>query len=201
MKKKGVETVLIGHSGHPEVEGTLGQANAKKIHLVSNLHDVQKLSFNSNQALSYVTQTTLAVDETKEIIVALKQKFPHIQGPEKGDLCYATTNRQKAVQSIISQIDLLLVIGSQNSSNSNRLKEKAIDQQTPAYLIDSTESIQSEWFSNVKAVGITSGASAPERLVQDTIQWIQQFDPTATVEEYELLKEDIIFPLPQALRD
>ncbi len=198
--QENIEIVLIGHAGHPEVEGTMGQLRDRSVYLVSTLDDICGLSFGKNQPLAYTTQTTLSVDETKDIIKALKEKFPHIKGPEEGDLCYATTNRQKAIHEIIPKLDLLLVVGSKNSSNSNRLKEIALSKGVKSYLIDFVEGIDQEWFEGVETVGLTSGASAPEKLVQDVVKWMQGFDATLKVEESVLLKEGVTFPLPKILR-
>ena len=198
--KKKIRVILIGHKKHPEVEGTMGQLEPNQMVLVSCPEDVKKLNFAPDSNLAYTTQTTLSIDETKDIILALKQKYPYIKGPEKGDLCYATTNRQQAILAMIQQVDLLLIIGSKNSSNSNRLKEIGLEHSKPSYLIDGSQNINKEWFHSIKTVGISSGASAPEILVQDVIQWLKNTFPTTTVREYELLKEKVHFPLPTELR-
>ena len=197
--KKEVEIILIGHEGHPEVEGTLGQLPSGKVRLVSTPEDVIKLDYSDNTPLAYTTQTTLSINETKDVIDALKKKYPHIEGPEKGDLCYATTNRQEAVTEITKHVDLLLIIGSSNSSNSNRLKELGEDMGTVSYLVDSKENVQKEWFNDVKSVGISSGASAPDYLVMELVEWIQKEFPNSIIEEVMTKKENVHFNLPPIL--
>jgi len=195
------QVILIGHAGHPEVEGTMGQLAEGRVHLVGSLADVEALSIPRTEKLAYTTQTTLSIDETGDIIQALQKKFPHIQGPEKGDLCYATTNRQLAVQSLVPQIDLLLVVGSANSSNSNRLREIGASSGVNSYLIDGPDNLQKEWFENIKSIGISSGASAPEDLVQGVISWIRETFPGTELEHAVTLEETVQFKLPQELRD
>lgn len=164
--------IVIGHAGHPEVEGTLGRIKGKAT-VISKPEDVELLSYPIENRIAYVTQTTLSIDDTKDIIAALKARFPHIIGPELKDICYATQNRQNAVRKLADQIDLLLVVGSMNSSNSNRLRETGEHKRLPAYLIDNAESIDMTWFREKKTVGITAGASAPEVLVQGVIKRLQ----------------------------
>jgi len=165
--------ILIGHQGHPEVIGTMGQLEAGQVILVETVEDVARLDVPDENELAYTTQTTLSIDETKDIIAALRARFPAIKGPEKGDLCYATTNRQSAVLKMSERVDMLLVIGSRNSSNSNRLRELGERMGKPSYLIDGPTDLQREWFAGMENVGISSGASAPEDLVQDVVKWIQ----------------------------
>ncbi len=172
-EEEGSEIILIGHAGHPEVEGTSGRVR-QKIHLVENIEDVARLAVINPDKLAYVTQTTLSVDDTKDIIAALKTRFPKIAGPELRDICYATQNRQNAVRELAQMVDLLLVIGSKNSSNSNRLRDLAEEIGISAYLIDEAKNLNPAWFDNARAVGITAGASAPEHLVQDVIKAIEK---------------------------
>jgi len=198
----GRELVLIGHAGHPEVEGTMGQyqeLSRGAIYLVENCLDVAKLEVNNPEKLSYVTQTTLSVDDTAEIIASLRQKFPAINGPRKDDICYATQNRQDAVKTLALECDLVLVVGSPNSSNSNRLRELAERCGAVSYLIDSAEEIQKNWLDEVKTVGVTAGASAPERLVQEVIEQLQRLGGRM-VQELEGQKEDVVFSMPKELR-
>lgn len=199
---KGDDVILIGHAGHPEVEGTMGQYNTEhggNIYLVETEDDVATLLVNKHDQLAYVTQTTLSVDDSINIINALKQRFPNIQGPKKDDICYATQNRQDAVRSLSHQCDIILVVGSPNSSNSNRLKELATKCGTPSYLIDDAADMQQDWFDQAKTVGITAGASAPEVLVKDVINQLQTWFG-ATLNEDSGPKENIIFQLPKELR-
>ena len=166
-QKNNHQVILIGHAGHPEVEGTLGQSDdSNSITLVESVGDIDGLNFNQERDISFTTQTTLSVDDTSEVIEALQEKFPNIQSPKKSDICYATQNRQDSVKEVIKHSEILLVIGSKNSSNSNRLKEIADNQGKPAYLIDSSDDIDEQWLDNIKSVGVTAGASAPEVLVQ-----------------------------------
>ncbi len=198
----GDDVILIGHAGHPEVEGTMGQYSDQQggnIYLIETEDDVAKLTVNKPDQLAYVTQTTLSVDDSINIINALKQRFPNIQGPKKDDICYATQNRQDAVRSLSQQCDVVLVVGSPNSSNSNRLKELANKCGTPSYLIDDAADMQQDWFDQVKTVGITAGASAPEILVKDVINQLQTWFG-ATLNEDSGPKENIIFQLPKELR-
>jgi len=200
--KNNDDVILIGHAGHPEVEGTLGQylnSSDGNIQLIETLNDITNLNINTKNKLAYVTQTTLSVDDSTEIIRALKQKFPDIQGPKKDDICYATQNRQDAVKQLASKCDLVLVVGSTNSSNSNRLKELALTQGVNSYLIDGADDIQHKWFKGIKSVGITAGASAPEVLVENVIKQLQScFD--ADVIKDDGPEENIVFQLPKTLR-
>lgn len=202
--KSGYDAVLIGHAGHPEVEGTLGQWYKKpprnnRIYLVESPEDVDKLEVTYPDELAYVTQTTLSVDDTQGVIDALRTKFPAIVGPKHDDICYATQNRQDAVKELALHADLVLVVGSINSSNSNRLRELAQKKGVPAYLIDGAEDIKAEWLVNTKRVGVTAGASAPESLVSDVIERLRQYKP-ASVVNLEGVAENMVFALPKQLR-
>lgn len=200
--RDGQECILIGHAGHPEVEGTMGQYDARNggaIYLVEDEADVARLEVRNPAALSYVTQTTLSMDDTARVIDALRSKFPAIQGPRKSDICYATQNRQDAVKQLAEDCELLLVVGSPNSSNSNRLRELAERMGTTAYLIDGAEDLQRAWFDGVGRVGITAGASAPEVLVQGVIAQLQAWGAEALV-ELEGRAENITFSMPKELR-
>lgn len=202
-QKNGKETILIGHEGHPEVEGTLGQYDEGleigAIYLVENVDDVRNLSVKNPKQLTYVTQTTLSMDDTKDIIDALREKFPHIEGPRKDDICYATQNRQEAVKDLASKCDLVLVVGSPNSSNSNRLREVSEKLGTPAYLIDNETEIQKQWLENVDTIGITAGASAPDILVTRVIEKLKSWG-VSHVQENSGKLENVMFPLPKALQ-
>ena len=197
-EKKGKQIILIGHAGHPEVEGTSGRVNTK-VTLVSNIEDVDNLHFDTVENLAYVTQTTLSVDDTKNIINKLKTRFPSITGPDLKDICYATQNRQNAVKEIVKLVDLLLVIGADNSSNSNRLRDIGTEMNKPAYLINNSQDINLNWFNNINKVGITAGASAPEELVQEVIGFIQNNFATK-IHNIEVTTENIRFNLPLELR-
>jgi len=202
--KSGRDVVLIGHAGHPEVEGTMGQWYKKpprgnKIYLVEALEDVQDLEVGFPQELAFVTQTTLSVDDTQGVIRALQKKFPAIVGPKHDDICYATQNRQDAVKEISKGADLMLVVGSINSSNSNRLRELAEKRGVPAYLIDDADDIQSEWLVNVNNVAVTAGASAPESLVAGVINRLKENGATS-VSELDAARESMMFALPKELR-
>ena len=195
---KGNEIILIGHNGHPEVEGTSGRVK-KQVYLVENVADVAKLKVKNPEQIAYVTQTTLSVDDTRAIIEALRVKFPNIQGPDINDICYATQNRQDAVKKISKIVDLLLVIGSQNSSNSNRLRDIGEEHNIAAYLICGKEDIQSNWLDNISKIGISAGASAPEILVESVIEYL------ATIRDIEIkpidgIQENIVFNIPKELR-
>ena len=198
---KGKQVVLIGHDGHVEVEGTMGQLDHGKVHLVSDEADIDKLNLSTDREIAYTTQTTLSMEETSGIIKQLKKKYPKIQGPSAGDLCYATTNRQNAVKQIVKQSDMLLVIGSKNSSNSSRLKEIGTVNNIPSYLIDGIEDIKEEWLIDYHNIGISSGASAPEDIVQDVISFIVDKYPNSKVQEIMTTKEDVHFSLPKSLKD
>ena len=202
--KSGHDAVLIGHAGHPEVEGTLGQWYKKpprnnRIYLVESPDDVTALEVTYPDELAYVTQTTLSVDDTKGVIKALQQKFPAIVGPKHDDICYATQNRQDAVKELARHADLMLIVGSVNSSNSNRLYELAAKQGVTAYLIDGAEDIRPQWLTNVKRVGVTAGASAPESLVTGVIDQLSKQVP-ATVTNIKGVDEHMVFALPKQLR-
>ncbi len=197
-EKKGRQIILIGHEGHPEVEGTSGRVESI-VTLVSNIADVEALSFDDVENLAYVTQTTLSVDDTKNIIQKLKDKFPKIVGPELKDICYATQNRQNAAKEIAKIADLLLVIGADNSSNSNRLRDIGSEMGKAAYLINSFEDIKLQWFEGVEKVGITAGASAPENLVMEVVEFLKQkFD--TQINHLQVIEENVKFNLPLELR-
>lgn len=191
------ELILIGHAGHPEVVGTLGQV-PDKFHLVSSVEDVDKLEVENPLHVSYVTQTTLSVDECRDIVEALHRRFPGIKGPHQEDICYATQNRQNAVKELSRFVDVILVIGSPNSSNSNRLRELGERCGIPSYLIDSYQDIQTKWLENVHAIGIAAGASAPEVLVTQVIKFLKE-QGAETVEELTVVEENVEFLLPKEL--
>ncbi len=199
--RKAQEVIMIGHAGHPEVEGTLGQYDNQGagMYLVEDAADVQHLQVKDASQLHFVTQTTLSVDETKEVIAALQGQFPAIQGPRKDDICYATQNRQDAVRELAPQVQLFIVVGSRNSSNSNRLRELAERLGTRAYLVDDAAQIAAEWFAGVGAVGVTAGASAPEVLVQQVVARIRDIGG-GEVSEYSGKEEEVIFEVPLELR-
>ncbi|MGL5162668.1 MAG: 4-hydroxy-3-methylbut-2-enyl diphosphate reductase, partial [Plesiomonas shigelloides] len=199
--RKGMEAVLIGHAGHPEVEGTMGQYSNPQggMYLVESPEDVAKLVVKNPENLCFMTQTTLSVDDTSEVIDALRQHFPAIIGPRKDDICYATTNRQEAVRQLAEQAQVVLVVGSKNSSNSNRLAELARRAGKAAYLIDGAEDIDEAWLLGVDTVGVTAGASAPEVLVQAVIARLQDLG-AVTVTEAEGREENITFEVPRELR-
>ncbi|MDW3713675.1 MULTISPECIES: 4-hydroxy-3-methylbut-2-enyl diphosphate reductase [unclassified Pseudomonas] len=200
--RDGRECVLIGHAGHPEVEGTMGQydaSNGGAIYLVENEADVESLVVRNPEALSFVTQTTLSMDDTSRVIDALRSKFPSIGGPRKDDICYATQNRQDAVKQLADESDVVLVVGSPNSSNSNRLRELAERIGTPAYLIDGAEDMQQAWFEGVARIGITAGASAPEVLVQGVIEQLRAWGAEVAV-ELDGRPENVTFSMPKELR-
>lgn len=197
-RTKGIEVVLIGHEGHPEVEGTMGQVD-DGMHLVEDVDDAFSIEVADAENLAYVTQTTLSVDDTQVVIDALKKRFPSIQGPKKDDICYATQNRQDAVRALSRDSDLIIVVGSPNSSNSNRLKELSEQKDVPSYLVDAPEQIKESWFEGVDTVGVTAGASAPEVLVKQVIDQIKQFGGKV-VNEANGPKESVSFSLPIELR-
>ncbi|MCC8379769.1 4-hydroxy-3-methylbut-2-enyl diphosphate reductase [Xenorhabdus sp. PB30.3] len=199
--RKGKEAILIGHAGHPEVEGTMGQYNNPKggMYLVESPEDVWKLQVKDENNLCFMTQTTLSVDDTSDVIDALNTRFPNIIGPRKDDICYATTNRQEAVRDLATDADVVLVVGSKNSSNSNRLAELAQRMGKPAYLIDSAEDIKEEWVDNISAIGVTAGASAPDILVQQVIERLKTLG-AKTVNELHGREENIVFEVPKELR-
>ncbi|AJI81518.1 4-hydroxy-3-methylbut-2-enyl diphosphate reductase [Yersinia enterocolitica] len=199
--RKGKEAILIGHAGHPEVEGTMGQYNNPKggMYLVESPDDVWKLNVKDENNLCFMTQTTLSVDDTSAVIDALHRRFPKIVGPRKDDICYATTNRQEAVRNLANDADVVLVVGSKNSSNSNRLAELAQRMGKPAYLIDSAADIQESWLQNAKCIGVTAGASAPDILVQQVIARLQALGAGGSV-ELRGREESIVFEVPKELR-
>ncbi|QHS14410.1 4-hydroxy-3-methylbut-2-enyl diphosphate reductase [Shewanella sp. Arc9-LZ] len=199
--RKGIECILIGHEGHPEVEGTMGQYDNPKggVYLIESPEDVNNLQVNNPDNLCFVTQTTLSVDDTLDIITALQKRFPSIEGPRKDDICYATQNRQDAVRSMSSEVDLLIVVGSKNSSNSNRLRELAEKTGTQSYLVDTAADVEAVWFDGVKKVAVTAGASAPEVLVQQVVNAIAKLAPSI-ITEVEGRKEDTVFAVPAELR-
>lgn len=201
FSREGRECVLIGHAGHPEVEGTMGQYHnpAGGMYLVETVDDVARLQVREPDRLGFVTQTTLSMDDTEQVIKALQATFPHIHGPRRDDICYATQNRQDAVKTLAQSSDLVLVVGSANSSNSNRLKELAEKLGAAAYLIDTAEDIQPDWLHAVQNVGVTAGASAPEVLVQQVIERLQALGGEQ-VEEVQGREETIVFSLPKALK-
>ncbi len=200
--REGRECILIGHEGHPEVEGTMGQydaSNGGAIYLVEDEADVTELQVRDPQNLAFVTQTTLSMDDTSKVIDALRARFPAIGGPRKDDICYATQNRQDAVKQLASECDVLLVVGSPNSSNSNRLRELAERMGTPAYLIDGAEDLKSEWFEGAAGVGITAGASAPEVLVRGVVEQLRAWGAEGEC-ELEGRPENVTFSMPKELR-
>ena len=200
--RDGRECILIGHAGHPEVEGTMGQydaGNGGAIYLVEDEKDVANLQVNDPEKLAFVTQTTLSMDDTSRVIDALRARFPAIGGPRKDDICYATQNRQDAVKQLADECDVVLVVGSPNSSNSNRLRELAERMQTPAYLIDGAEDLQKSWFDGVQSIGITAGASAPEVLVRGVIQQLHAWGATGA-DELAGREENVTFSMPKELR-
>ncbi|MCC3308415.1 4-hydroxy-3-methylbut-2-enyl diphosphate reductase [Psychrobacter sanguinis] len=197
-----MDAILIGHHGHPEVEGTMGRFSAQyggEIYLVENEADVEKLEVSNPDRLAFVTQTTLSMDDTAVVIDALRKKFPNIQGPRKDDICYATQNRQDAVKDLASRCEVVLVVGSPNSSNSNRLRELAERMDCRAYLIDNASEMKKEWFDGVEAVGVTAGASAPEILIQEVLQQLQQWGGDIP-DELKGIEENVTFSLPKELR-
>ena len=194
---KGYEVILIGHEGHPEVVGTMGRISGD-VYLVSNTEDVQKLEVRDPSKLSYISQTTLSVDDTKVVIEALKSRFPQIEGPDVKDICYATQNRQSAVRDLVNHVDLMLVVGAKNSSNSNRLRDLGEESGVNTYLIETANDLDSGWFNNVDSVGISSGASTPDELVQEVI------DRLATIRKINIelrpgIEENVVFKLPKEL--
>jgi 4-hydroxy-3-methylbut-2-enyl diphosphate reductase len=198
-QKQEHQVILIGHAGHPEVEGTLGQSTGSAIRLVESIDDIDDLDFSPEHNLSYTTQTTLSVDDTQVIVDALKEKFPQIQSPKKDDICYATQNRQDAVKAIIEMADVLLVLGSKNSSNSNRLREIAENNNKASYLIDGAADIDDAWLKNCQLIGVTAGASAPEVLVQEVVSYLLDYGADEVI-EVSGVEEDVHFPVPSTLR-
>lgn len=197
MRKQGKEIIMIGHKGHPEVEGTMGQA-AGGMYLVEKPEDVASLQVSDQSNLTYVTQTTLSIDDASRIVAALKQRFPSISGPKKDDICYATQNRQDAVKTLAQQCDVVIVVGSPNSSNSNRLREVAQNMGVESYMVDNAGQIEAAWLSGKKKVGVTAGASAPEVLVQEVISRLEGLGARAVREEDGIV-ENVVFPIPKSL--
>jgi len=202
FSRDGQECILIGHDGHPEVEGTMGQFDTQyggKMYLIEHVDDVKKLEINDPNHLSYVTQTTLSMDDTAAVIDVLRQRFPNINGPKKDDICYATQNRQDAVKQLAQECDVLFVVGSPNSSNSNRLREVAERLGTPAYLIDNETQIEKAWIKDKPRVGLTAGASAPEVLVKRVVKKLEEWG-VQQADELKTTEENIVFSLPKALQ-
>jgi len=201
LSLKNINTILIGHKGHPEVEGTIGRyiskSNSEMI-LVENENDIQNLSFDINKEVAYVTQTTLSIDDTENIVSAIKNKYANVIEPTKGDICYATTNRQAAVKHLTKKCDIIFVVGSKNSSNSNRLKEIATRDGVPSYLIDSADDLDVKWLINKKNIGLTAGASAPEILVQSIITKLKRFGALDVIDSIGV-EENITFKIPKEL--
>ncbi len=193
----GMQIVMIGHAGHPEVEGTMGQV-VDRIHLVQEIADVDALYFPENTQVAYVTQTTLSIDETRDIIAALEIRFPQIQHPKKQDICYATQNRQDAVKELVPMVDVVIVVGSPNSSNSNRLRELGQRLGVRSYLVDHPDQLERSWFEGQKRVGLTAGASAPESLTQEILERIRDYGPRV-VKTLPGVEENTIFALPKGL--
>ena len=200
MLNQGMDIIMIGHKGHPEVEGTMGQIEAhhtnRKMHLIETIEDVKHLMVDHPNKIAYVTQTTLSIDDTKAIIEALKTKYPNIEGPKSDDICYATQNRQDAVKEISKLCDLIIIVGSQNSSNSNRLKELALKEGIEAYMIDHEDLLQSSWLLNKKNIGISAGASAPEISVKNIVNKIESLTK-AQIRELPGVEESVVFRLPK----
>jgi 4-hydroxy-3-methylbut-2-enyl diphosphate reductase len=197
MHERGLEIVMIGHKGHPEVEGTMGQCEGG-VYLVETVDDVARLSVRDPAILAYVTQTTLSVDDAAGIVAALKARFPQIVGPKKDDICYATQNRQDAVKFIAPRVDVMIVVGSPNSSNSNRLREVATHRGIPAYMVDRADELRPEWVAGKQRIGVTAGASAPDVLVREVIARLESLGVTR-VHEIDGAAETVVFPLPKGL--
>ncbi len=197
MREQGREIIMIGHAGHPEVEGTMGQSDGG-MYLVESPEQVASLTVTDEHNLSYVTQTTLSVDDASNIIAALKTRFPFISGPKKDDICYATQNRQDAVKILVRQCDVVVVVGSINSSNSNRLREVAANIGLPSHLVNDASELQADWFVGKKRVGVSAGASAPEILVRGVVKRLQELGGTQVV-ELQGIVENVVFPLPKSL--
>lgn len=199
--RRGIKAILIGHQGHPEVIGTMGQYNNPEggIYLIESVEDIDSLPLTSKDTLTFMTQTTLSIDDTSSIIEALQKRFPSIQGPRKNDICYATTNRQHAVRELAKECDLVIVVGSKNSSNSNRLAELASRMDTTAKLLDDANNIDPKWLQNIQTIGITAGASAPEVLVQSVISRLKELG-VDTVEDLIGCEENTVFEVPKELR-
>ena len=197
MRSQGFDVIMIGHKGHPEAEGTLGQAN-EGMHLVESVDDVRTVAVRDPGKVAYVTQTTLSVDDAANIVTALKDRFPGIVGPKRDDICYATQNRQDAVKFMVPQCDVVIVVGSRNSSNSNRLREVAEQRNVPAYMVDAAEEIDPAWLVGKSRVGVTAGASAPESLVEHVIDRLRALG-ARSVRQLEGIEEHVVFPMPKGL--
>jgi 4-hydroxy-3-methylbut-2-enyl diphosphate reductase len=200
--RDGLDVILIGHAGHPEVEGTMGRFDTslgERIHLVETAEDAGRIAVRDPARLAVVTQTTLSVDDTARVMAALRERFPSLATPRKEDICYATQNRQDAVKQLVAQCDVIVVVGSQTSSNSNRLREIATTRGIPGYLVDGAEDLQREWFEGKRAVGVTAGASAPESLVKEVVERLREWGGREAVEVVGR-EENVVFGLPQALR-
>jgi 4-hydroxy-3-methylbut-2-enyl diphosphate reductase len=200
--RDGLDVILIGHAGHPEVEGTMGRFDASlggRIHLVETADDILELEVRDPARLAVVTQTTLSVDDTARVMAALRERFPSLATPRKEDICYATQNRQDAVKQLVAQCDVIVVVGSRSSSNSNRLREIATTRGIPGYLVDGAEDLERDWFEGKQAVGVTAGASAPESLVREVVERLRDWGGREAVEVVGR-EENVVFGLPQALR-
>ena len=199
LRQQGKEIIMIGHAGHPEVEGTMGQSEGG-MYLAESPEQASRIKVNDENNLAYVTQTTLSVDDASDIVAALRARFPNITGPKKDDICYATQNRQDAVKSLVARCDVVVVVGSPNSSNSNRLREVAAKVGVPAYLVNDAGGLQPEWFDGKTCVGVSAGASAPEVLVQGVLGRLRELG-ARQVGELDGIVENVVFPLPKALQD
>jgi len=199
LRQQGKEIIMIGHAGHPEVEGTMGQSEGG-MYLAESPEQASRIKVNDENNLAYVTQTTLSVDDASDIVAALRARFPNITGPKKDDICYATQNRQDAVKSLVARCDVVVVVGSPNSSNSNRLREVAAKVGVPAYLVNDAGGLQPEWFDGKTCVGVSAGASAPEVLVQGVLGRLRELG-AQQVSELDGIVENVVFPLPKALQD
>ncbi|HZW23931.1 MAG TPA: 4-hydroxy-3-methylbut-2-enyl diphosphate reductase [Gallionella sp.] len=199
LRQQGKEVVMIGHAGHPEVEGTMGQSESG-MYLVESPEQATQLKVNDENSLAYVTQTTLSMDDAGDIVAALRARFPNITGPKKDDICYATQNRQDAVKLLVGQCDVIVVVGSPNSSNSNRLREVAAKVGVPAYLVNDAGGLQPEWFAGKACVGVSAGASAPEVLVQGVLERLRELG-AQRVSELDGIVENVVFPLPKSLQE
>ena len=200
LRANGYEIIMIGHAGHPEVEGTLGQAE-EGLYLVENEKDVHRIEIKNPARVAYVTQTTLSVDDTAKLVALLKKRFPQIVAPGKDDICYATQNRQDAVKKMAAGCDIVLVVGSVTSSNSNRLCEVARQQGAAAHLVDDADDLQEHWFSGAKRIGVTAGASAPEHLVRELVERLRQRHGAAEISEIPGIEENIVFSVPKTLKN
>lgn len=199
MRDKGMEIIMIGHKGHPEVEGTMGQIEGG-MYLVETAEDVSALKVKDQDKLAFVTQTTLSVDDAARVIDALKTRFPNIVGPKKDDICYATQNRQDAVKALAQQCDLVIVVGSPNSSNSNRLREVAHNLGVTAYMVDNAQQLQAAWLTGKSSIGVTAGASAPEVLVQEVVAQLREYG-AQNIQELTGITENVVFPIPKSLTE